>query len=108
VVPDETIRRMGIFRNTWQDIRGNLKYDILKWVVLAGVAVLTAAAIKWIQQLRHAPQQDTLGYILLAVLIFVALMTCGISAVLGAGGISARSTKVRIGVREPGMALSRR
>ena len=77
---------MDFIRNTWSDIRGNVKYDVIKWAIFAGTAVLTAVGYKWIQHLRHVTFQDPIGYIILAALVFIALTLCGLSSVLGAGG----------------------
>jgi hypothetical protein len=63
-------------KDEWHELQWHAKWELIKWAVplcIAGVAALIAFAIHWIQALRHAPQQDLLGYIILAVLIVIAL-----------------------------------
>jgi hypothetical protein len=60
----------------WEELRGHAKWELIRWIVpaaIAGVSTVIPIAIRWIQNIRHAPQQDLLGYIILAVLIFIAL-----------------------------------
>jgi len=64
------------FEDQWNQIRGHVKYDLIKWVVLAGIPGASAAIpflLHWVQSGRHAPQQDLLGYVILGILIFCAL-----------------------------------
>jgi len=77
---------MGKIWNQLRELRshlaGHFMYDVLKWAVLLGASVMTAAIVRWIQGLRHAPQQDLLGYIIVAILVFIALTLCVFSIML--------------------------
>ena len=61
----------------WKQVRGHVKYDLIKWAVFAAIATTSTAipfALHGIQSFRHAPQQDLLGYLILGLLIFCALI----------------------------------
>ncbi len=68
-------------KRQWAEIGPNAKYDFYKWALLAGfglAATMITYVVKWIQQLRHAPQEDGLGYLILGVLVFILLVVCAI------------------------------
>jgi hypothetical protein len=54
--------KSGHIHNFWTKIQGHFYYDITKSVVLALFAVLATATTYLVQKIRHAPQQDFLGY----------------------------------------------
>lgn len=65
----------------WKEIRGNLKYDL--FVRAPGVAIFSAA-VSWsfreVEKARGIASQDLLGYIILGVLVFCALVLTWIAA----------------------------
>jgi hypothetical protein len=82
-VPNERILGIGKLKtfiwSQWADIKGNVKYAVLYLVFFGGGgAVLLAWLTSYIQEIRGAPLQDRLGYIILAVLIFCALILSAI------------------------------
>jgi hypothetical protein len=68
------------FGEQWKQIRGHVKFEAVKIVVVfaitGGVSTVIALVLHWVQRVRHAPQQDVLGYVILGVLIFCALLLC--------------------------------
>jgi len=69
--------KSGRIHNFWTKIQGHLYYDIAKSIALSLFATASAYLV---QRIRHAPQQDFLGYVILAVLIFCAFMLAWIAS----------------------------
>jgi hypothetical protein len=57
----------------WIDVRGNVKYALLL-ALYGGGSTAATWVFSYIQRIRHAPQQDRLGYIILGFLIFCGLI----------------------------------
>jgi hypothetical protein len=71
-----TIR--GIILAQWADVKGNVKFAALCLLISwGGSATLIAWFTGYIQRLRGAPEQDRLGYVILAVLCFCGLVLSG-------------------------------
>jgi hypothetical protein len=59
----------------WEDLRGHIKFWAITAIISAASGgTVTAWLARWVQIARGAPKQDSLGYIILAVMVFCALM----------------------------------
>ena len=73
---------MEFINKYWSDIKGNVKYDAVKYALLAAGSTVIAALYRWIQHLLHMAVSNGWVYAFFALLLFIASVLCAIGLTL--------------------------